>query len=73
MICYPNFNGRLGAIHISDVRPCYKKKDGSRGSSPCIRAIRQRSCPLDRPFDAVFAEAVAIIASKRADPVRTRD
>ena len=23
MICYPNFNGRLGAIHISDVRPCF--------------------------------------------------
>ena len=22
MICYPNFNGRLGAIHISDVQPC---------------------------------------------------
>ena len=23
IICYPNFNGRLGAIHISDVRPCF--------------------------------------------------
>ena len=23
MICYPNFNGRLGAIHISDMRPCF--------------------------------------------------
>ena len=23
MICYPNFNGRLGAIQISDVRPCF--------------------------------------------------
>ena len=34
MICYPNFNGRLGTIHISDVRPCCSAYGGEEQPVP---------------------------------------